>query len=237
MQAGQTEPVDALCAALEERGLTPLPLYVSSLKAKEDAAFVAEHFAEHEPAMVLNATAFALSQPGGEFAGTVLDGGDRPVIQVTFAGISEEAWAGSTRGLSPTDLTMNVVLPEVDGRIISRAVSFKEAGELDPLTECRPVRYRPKADRIAFVAELAARWAAASREAKRREAHRNRAFQLSEQGRPHRQRRRARCAGLDGERAEGDARGRLSHRRRARDRRGADGAAARGADECATRRR
>ena len=109
--------------------------------------------------MVLNATAFALSQPGGEFAGTVLDGGERPVLQVTFAGISEEAWAESTRGLSPTDLTMNVVLPEVDGRIISRAVSFKEAGELDPLTECRPVRYRPKADRIAFVAELAARWA------------------------------------------------------------------------------
>ena len=54
---------------------------------------------------------------------------------------------------------MNVVLPEIDGRIITRAVSFKEAGELDPLTECRPVRYRPKADRIDFVADLAARWA------------------------------------------------------------------------------
>ena len=59
---------------------------VSSLKAKEDAAFVAAAFAEHEPAVVLNATAFALSQPGREFAGTVLDGGDRPVLQVTFAG-------------------------------------------------------------------------------------------------------------------------------------------------------
>ena len=159
MQAGQTEPVDALCSALEARGLAALPIYVSSLKAKEDAAFVADVFAEHSPAVVLNATSFALSQPGAEFAGTVLDGGERPVIQVTFAGISEEAWAGSARGLAPTDLTMNVVLPEVDGRIISRAVSFKQAGELDPLTECRPVRYRPKADRIAFVAALAARWA------------------------------------------------------------------------------
>jgi cobaltochelatase CobN len=159
VQAGQTEPVDALSAALAERGMRPLPIYVSSLKAREDAAFVAEIFAEHEPAIVLNATAFALSQPGGDFPGTVLDGGALPVLQVTFAGVSEEAWAQSTRGLSPTDLTMNVVLPEVDGRIIARAVSFKEAGELDPLTECRPVRYRPKADRIAFVADLAARWA------------------------------------------------------------------------------
>ena len=42
---------------------------------------------------MLNATAFALSQPGSEFAGTVLDGGERPVLQVTFAGVSEEAWA------------------------------------------------------------------------------------------------------------------------------------------------
>jgi cobaltochelatase CobN len=93
------------------------------------------------------------------FPGTVLDGGRRPVLQVTFAGASEEAWRESSRGLSPTDLTMNVVLPEVDGRLITRAVSFKEAGELDPLSQCRPVRYRPKPDRIAFVAELAARWA------------------------------------------------------------------------------
>jgi cobaltochelatase CobN len=160
MQAGQTEPVDALCAALAARGLEPLPLYVSSLKTAEDAAFVAETFGRHDPAVVLNATAFALSQPGRAFAPTVLDVGERPVLQVTFAGVSEDAWAQSSRGLSPTDLTMNVVLPEVDGRIITRAVSFKEAGALDPLTECRPVRYRPKADRIAFVADLAARWAA-----------------------------------------------------------------------------
>jgi cobaltochelatase CobN len=159
VQAGQTEPVDALCAALAERGLAALPIYVSSLKAREDAAFVADQLASAKPAVVLNATAFALSQPGGDFAGTVLDGGERPVLQVTFAGVSEEAWAGSTRGLAPTDLTMNVVLPEVDGRIITRAVSFKEMGALDPLTECRPVRYRPKSDRIAFVADLAARWA------------------------------------------------------------------------------
>ena len=159
VQAGQTEPVDALAAAVAERGMRALPIYVSSLKAKEDAAFVAQAFAEHRPVIVLNATAFALSQLGRDFSGTALDGGERPVLQVTFAGASEDAWAASARGMSPSDLTMNVVLPEVDGRIITRAVSFKQAGEIDPLTECRPVRHRPKADRVAFVADLAARWA------------------------------------------------------------------------------
>src|SRR6185436_16912670 len=116
-------PVDALCEALEARELKPFPIYVSSLKSPDDAAFVEKAFAGHQPAIVLNATAFALSQPGREFSRTILDAGDRPVLQVTFAGISEETWAASARGLSPTDLTMNVVLPELDGRIISRAVS------------------------------------------------------------------------------------------------------------------
>ena len=159
LQAGQTEPVDALCRALAARGLDPLPIYVSSLKMADDAAIVERAFADHDPALVLNATAFALSKAGVAFSGTPLDGGTRPVMQVTFAGVSREAWAESSRGLSPSDLTMNVVLPEVDGRIISRAVSFKEADALDPLTQCRPVRYRPEPDRIDFVAELAARWA------------------------------------------------------------------------------
>ncbi len=163
LQSAQTEPVDALCRALAERGLAPLPVFVSSLKSKADAALVSDLFAEQGPTLVLNATAFALSKAGSSFAGTVLDGRTRPVLQVTFAGTGEAQWAESSRGLSPKDLTMNVVLPELDGRIIGRAVSFKEDGEWDPLTECRPVRFRPKADRIAFVADLAVAWSRLSR--------------------------------------------------------------------------
>src|SRR6201993_5223564 len=54
---------------------------------------------------------------------------------------------------------MNVALPEIDGRILSRAVSFKALLERDPETEADLVGYRPVADRIAFVADLARNWA------------------------------------------------------------------------------
>jgi cobaltochelatase CobN len=158
VQSGQTDPVDALCRALVERGLRPLLVFVSSLKARADADYLADLFTTAEPALVLNATAFALSKAGLAFSGTVLDGRRRPVLQITFAGIGEEQWSESDRGLSPKDLTMNVVLPELDGRIITRAVSFKEDGAWDELTECRPVRFKPKIDRIDFVADLAAAW-------------------------------------------------------------------------------
>src|SRR5205823_4716346 len=55
--------------------------------------------------------------------------------------------------LSPQDLTMNVAMPEIDGRILTRAVSFKaQAGAGEATT------YRPLADRVAFVARQAKAW-------------------------------------------------------------------------------
>ena len=88
---------------------------------------------------------------GKAHAGTVLDRPGKPVLQVVLAGSSEEQWRESKRGLLPRDLTMNVVLPEVDGRILTRAVSFKaERGGA--------TAYQPVADRVAFVAKQAAAW-------------------------------------------------------------------------------
>ncbi len=157
-QSGQTAAIDALCVALAARGLTPLPIFVSSLKSANDAVHVRDLFAKHQPALVLNATAFAIGSANNPGGSTPLDEGRRPVLQITFSGTSRDAWLESTRGLSARDLTMNVVMPELDGRLITRAVSFKEPGALDPLTECQPVRQVPDENRIAFVADLARRW-------------------------------------------------------------------------------
>ena len=76
-----------------------------------------------------------------------------------FSGGDEGSWRDGTRGLGPRDLAMNVALPEIDGRILSRAVSFKAPLGRDPETEADLVGYRPVADRVAFVADLARNWA------------------------------------------------------------------------------
>ena len=54
---------------------------------------------------------------------------------------------------------MNVVLPEVDGRLGAGAVSFKEAGTPDAVREFAPVRHRPDPDGVAHAADLALAWA------------------------------------------------------------------------------
>ena len=158
VQAGSLAPVEALIAALAERGVNPLPIFCASLKEPLSAETLRLLFAEAKPEIVLNATGFAVSSPGAERRETPFDGADCPVLQVVFSGGNEEAWRESTRGLSARDIAMNVALPEVDGRLLSRAVSFKAEARFDPATECQVVTYKPVPDRIGFVAELAAAW-------------------------------------------------------------------------------
>ena len=163
VQSGQTEPVEALSKALSERGLDVLPVYVSSLKDPVSIETVRSLFARRQPSVVVNLTGFAVSSPaagaGAERAPTVLEEHGAVVLQAVLASGSQDAWQESSQGLSARDLAMNVALPELDGRILSRAIAFKSAGEWDALTEADIVAHRPVADRIGFVAELAERWA------------------------------------------------------------------------------
>src|SRR5438552_3441877 len=155
VQSGNTAPVDALVQALIARRLCPLPIFVQSLKDAEAASLLTSIFAAHPPAVILNATGFSVAASGGDDPLRA----DCPVLQIVFSGGDEEAWRTGTRGLGPRDLAMNVALPEIDGRILSRAVSFKAPLGRDPETEVDLVGYRPVADRIAFVADLARNWA------------------------------------------------------------------------------
>ncbi|MFQ5774287.1 MAG: cobaltochelatase subunit CobN [Kiloniellaceae bacterium] len=158
LQTGNLAAVDALIAALRAAGVNPLPLYVASLKEPVSADTLRRVFAEARPGIVLNATGFAVSSPGAPRRDGPFDEAGCPVLQVVFSGGTQAAWAEGTRGLSARDIAMNVALPEVDGRIVSRAVSFKAEARFDPDTECPVVAYAPAQDRADFVAALAANW-------------------------------------------------------------------------------
>ena len=202
VHGGSTAPIDALIAALAEEGIATLPIFVASLKDRESEAFLETAFARVPPAIVLTTTSFAVSAMGKAHAGTVLDRPGQPVLQVVLAGSSEEQWRESKRGLLPRDLTMNVVLPEVDGRILTRAVSFK--AERGGATAYRAGR-RPRRVRR----EAGGGVGAPRSEARRGPARGARPFQLSRPRRPHRQRRRPRQPGEHGAGCSCNGRGRV----------------------------
>ncbi len=168
LQGAGLHPVNRLIKALLRAGLNPMPIFVASLKDPVSAGTLAQAFADAPPDVVLNGTSFAVSSANSEdWQGTrtptPLDGPDRIVLQVVFSGGAEEAWATGLNGLSARDIAMNVALPEVDGRVLSRSVSFKGEAYFDEATECAIATYRAQGDRISFVAALAANWAGLAR--------------------------------------------------------------------------
>ena len=155
LMAADTAPITALMTALEAQGLAPLGVAVNSLKDPLARPELEALIEAHRPAIILNTTAFSAR---GENDATVLDVADVPVLQVVLSGSPRAAWEGSQRGLAPADLAMNVVLPELDGRLLTRAVSFKAEAPIDPRLEFAGVRHEPADDRIDYVARLAMAW-------------------------------------------------------------------------------
>lgn len=192
--AGNTKVIDALAATLSQRGLYPVSIYVSSLKDIEiqqallnfcqlGTPFEASQLGD-EPTqpieLLINTTSFALAQPLRQGIAPILTAGpsakdfnlwqalDIPVLQAICSGSERSHWQNHPQGLTPRDIAMNVALPEVDGRIITRAVSFKAvqrktAEQALSGLQTDVVMYEPAGDRIDFVAQLAARWLRLSR--------------------------------------------------------------------------
>ena len=164
--AGDMAPVTALAEALRERGMAVRSLYVASLKEPSGAAFVAGRLREWCPSVVLSATGF--SARGAD--GSPLDAAGVPVLQLVLSGSSEAAWSQASRGLTQADLAMQVVLPELDGRLSTAAISFKdEEIPVEGLDFARSI-HRPHAGGVALAADRALGWArlAATSRAERR---------------------------------------------------------------------
>ncbi|MEM6578832.1 MAG: cobaltochelatase subunit CobN, partial [Pseudomonadota bacterium] len=164
VQGAGLNPINRLTRSLARAGLNPLPIFVASLKDPVSAATLDHLFSDAPPAVILNATAFAVGSPNADDPSaanplSAVSAHGAPVFQIVLSGGTEEAWAEGLTGLSARDIAMNVALPEVDGRILARAVSFKGEAFFDEATQCPIASYRAQGDRIDFVTALAANWA------------------------------------------------------------------------------
>jgi cobaltochelatase CobN len=178
--AADTGPVDALISALRQNGFDAYGAFATSLKAQGVADWLNAHFMQYPPAAIVNATAFSAV---GEDGTTPFDAVSCPVFQVALSTARREDWAVSLRGLSPADLAMHVVLPEVDGRILAGVVSFKSAGERDPELQFAHLAHQADHERVGATVDRVASW---HRLATLPNSHKRLAIILSSYpGRPH----------------------------------------------------
>ena len=169
VQGAGLNPINRMVKALRLAGLNPLPIFVASLKDPISVATLDQLFQAAPPAVILNCTSFAVGNPHGDSSPknplTGVSARQAPVLQVVLAASTEASWEEGLNGLSARDIAMNVALPEVDGRILSRAISFKGEAFFDEATECPIATYKARGDRVTFVAALAANWASLRRTA------------------------------------------------------------------------
>ncbi|WP_296249422.1 cobaltochelatase subunit CobN [Pseudomonas sp. UBA4194] len=157
LQAANTGFVDTFCQRLQAGGLNPLPMAVASLKEAACLEQVQAWMDEAGAAVILNTTGFAQSSPEAPHLRPFRR--DIPVIQAICAQDNQPGWEASEQGLGSRDLAMHIALPELDGRIISRAISFKDLAWRSERSQSDVVCYKPHVERMEFVAELARKWA------------------------------------------------------------------------------
>ncbi|KQO09151.1 cobaltochelatase subunit CobN [Sphingomonas sp. Leaf242] len=157
LAAADLDPIAALHTAFTSRGYDVLGLFVPSLKDGDASGWLRRWVVALAPVAIVNATAFS---GRGSDDTTPLDGADVPVFQVALATSDRTAWVDAPRGLSPADLAMHVVLPEVDGRIFAGVASFKEAASPDPDLQYARREHRADGERIAAIAARIDGWIA-----------------------------------------------------------------------------
>jgi cobaltochelatase CobN len=155
LTAADTAPIDALIHALRAAGFAAYGAFAPSLKAPGVDAWLTSHIAAYPPVAIINATAFSAQGPDGT---TPFDAASCPAFQVALSTARRRDWAASDRGLSPSDLAMHVVLPEVDGRIFAGLISFKSPGKRDPDLQFSQFAHRPDAARITAVVARVQAW-------------------------------------------------------------------------------
>ena len=153
--AADLKPIKAIFDALRIRGFEVLGLFSPSLKIPDAAEWIISQIKQFKPVCIVNATSFSGRGASGE---SPLDIGDVPVFQVALSTSNRAAWREADRGLSPADMAMHVVLPEVDGRIFAGVASFKESGIQDNNLEFSRIEHQPDNERILAITDKVCRW-------------------------------------------------------------------------------
>ncbi|KAA1245881.1 cobaltochelatase subunit CobN [Aquimarina sp. RZ0] len=152
-------PITAISKALQTRGMNAFVVFASNLRDAtllEQVQQLMTHHGKREVHTIINTTGFTIKpMDGSEF---IFESLKIPVLQAIFSTTNKEVWKKGLFGLPPTDIAMNVALPEIDGRIIGRAVSFKKEIEKDTLTDSAILKYEAYIPACEFMAELAQRW-------------------------------------------------------------------------------
>ncbi|AZQ65476.1 cobaltochelatase subunit CobN [Flammeovirga pectinis] len=159
--ADNLAPILEVSRALEKKGITAITLMALTYREtdiQQRITNLLELYKIATPKVIINTTGFSLQGFKETEEKSLFEVVNVPVIQAIQASCSKQVWHEGTFGLPPTDIAMNIALPEVDGKIIGNVISFKEAQEKDELTDSEIVCYVPHVEGCNFIANHTEAW-------------------------------------------------------------------------------
>ncbi|CAM1372154.1 Aerobic cobaltochelatase subunit CobN [Tenacibaculum litopenaei] len=152
------EPIKALTDSLAKEGLTPVVAFAQSFRDREilEELEAELRFEVGSLQVILNTSGFTVKSTDHD--SFIFENLKVPVLQTIFSTTNKEVWKEGLFGLPPTDIAMNIALPEIDGRIIGKAISFKKEQEKDPLTDSALVKYEAYLPACNFMTAMAKQW-------------------------------------------------------------------------------
>ncbi|MGB1416178.1 MAG: cobaltochelatase subunit CobN [Synechococcus sp.] len=127
IQAGDDQLATTLTTELRAAGLCPRLIWVSGLRNPVVQAGVRDLLMREDVAVVITGTSFAsVRQEDAGLGSPIWEQLNRPVLQMLSSSRPRSSWQSSSRGLDPLDLSLQVVMPELDGRITTRPCAFRD---------------------------------------------------------------------------------------------------------------
>lgn len=166
--SGNTIFIESLSKDLASLGMNVHPIYCYSLRSG---------YGEHSPVYetvksispdVIITTVLAggsMDTDGQAWDVSEMNEFGVPIVQAIVSSSDRESWKNRSSGLVPLDVTMQVAIPEFDGRIITVPFSFKEVVDSDNDFGSDVSAYRTDQDRVSRITDIVFRLASLRRKA------------------------------------------------------------------------
>ncbi len=128
--ANEIEVNEKLNLQLRKFGLSPKTFFISTLKDHIIQKKLIEIFKKEDIKIIITTTSFSSSQIKNndliENSTNIFTSLKIPILQLLSSNISRKNWLNSSIGMNSSDLLMQIIIPEFDGRITTCPSAFKE---------------------------------------------------------------------------------------------------------------
>ncbi len=157
--SGDLSLANAIVKKFRALGLVPRTLWVSSLRDPYVKRNVCSIFQSEKIKAIVTTTSFSSVEHSNSYSEiNMWDKLNIPVFQLLTSTKNKENWLNSKRGLSPLDLSMQIVLPELDGRITTRPCAFRTVKQSHSSLSTYIHSLDPEPENIEWVAKHVKNW-------------------------------------------------------------------------------